>query len=348
MKEDVFFESFGLGEIDQFLVHHDYQIDFSKVVRKLFEGDEYAFLDLFQQVGAFLSSHIVYEKNILIQLLVLAIASAFLTSLAGIFENRQIVDTSFFVAYILMSSILMSGFEVILAITVDFLETMLTFMQVLIPSYFLSIRISNGTMASVVFYELTLGVITLVDWLFLKIVIPMIRIYFVILLMNHISSEDLLSKMGELFEQGIGWCLKTFLGIVIGLHVMESLVAPGIDGVKRGTLERIIKFIPGIGDGAEAMSQVIVGSSMLIKNGIGVAALICIVIICAIPIMKVGLFSLGYQFAAAMVQPVVDHRITGSFSCMAKSCRMLLQVIVTVGLLFFFSIAIICGTTNHY
>lgn len=340
-------DEFDFSEIQNFMSMQEYDIDFGSLVQDFLSGSsDQVILDYLKEIGSYLLSQIVYEKNAVVQVLFLAIASAFLSNLAGVFENRQIADTGFFVTYILTASVLMQAFDVILSVATDLVQQLLDFMQALLPAYFLSMSLAAGSVSSVAFYEITLGIITAVDWLFLRLVIPMVRIYMIILLVNHISSEDLLSKMADLFRTGVSWCLKTFLGLVVGLNVVESMVLPGIDAVKKGTLEKIIGFLPGIGDGAEAVSQVLLGSGMLIKNGIGAAALVVIVIVCGFPVLKLAVFALMYQFTAALVQPLADGRMTGSIACVAEGTKMLLQVALTVGVLFFFTIAILCVSTN--
>ena len=51
--------------------------------------------------------------------------------------------------------------------------------------------------------------------------------------MNHLSKEDMLSKMAELLETMINWSLKTMLGAVLGLQAVRGLVAPAMDAIKR-------------------------------------------------------------------------------------------------------------------
>ena len=63
-------------------------------------------------------------------------------------------------------------------------------------------------------------------------------------------------------------------------------------------------MIPGIGNIAGSVTDVVLGSSVLIKNGIGVAALVVIVLICLMPLVKLGVLMMLLELAAALLQPV--------------------------------------------
>lgn len=340
-------DEFDFSEINNFMQDNQVQMDFGDMVEEFASGEnDYVIRDYFNTAWNYLTAQFAYEKNAVLQILFIGVASAFLSSLAGVFDNRQIADTGFFVAYILMAALLMRAFDAVIGVASDMVSGLLDFMRALIPSYFLSMSLVSGTVSSLAFYELMLGIIAAVDWLFLNLVIPMIRMYIAIMLVNYISSEDLLSRMAGLFQTGVRWCLRTLLGLVMGFNIIESMVLPGVDAVKKGTIERIISFLPGIGEGADALSQVLLGSGMLIKNGIGAAALIVILLICGFPVMKLAVFSVTYQFTAALIQPLADGRMTGSISCVAEGGKMLLEVTMTVTVLFFFTIAILCVSTN--
>ena len=165
-------------------------------------------------------------------------------------------------------------------------------------------------------------------------------------MLNYLSKEDYLSKLAEVMGMVISWSLKTMLACVIGLNVIQGLIAPAVDTVKRSILTRGAEAIPGVGDAIGGTAEVILGTAVLVKNSIGaVGAIICIAL-CVGPLIQTAAVALLYKLAAALIQPVSDKRIVGCMESIGEGCQLLLRVIFTVGVLFLLTIAIVAATTS--
>ena len=117
---------------------------------------------------------------------------------------------------------------------------MLQFMQVLIPVFFVAVAYAGGSVTALAFYQMVLLVIAAVQWLFLAILLPLIQVYVCLQLVNSLSREDFLSKAAELLETILEWSMRTLLGVVIGIHMIQGLVLPMVDSVEVGS-----SFAPG-------------------------------------------------------------------------------------------------------
>lgn len=322
-------------------------INFTDIVEDLISGEsENVFKNMFKNLADNLMSEIYYNKDAIIRVLIIAIIAAFFTNLSSVFSNNQISETGFFITYMLLITILVAAFSVITSVATNMISLLLDFMRALIPAYFLAVGVASGTVTSLAFYEITLILISVVNYLFLYFLIPAINIYVVLLLINNVSKEDFLSKLAELLKTIIEWSLKTLFAIVLGVNVIQSMCLPIVDSLKTTALKKVVSMIPGIGSGTNAITQVIIGSGALIKNGIGAAALVFIVLICLVPVIKVFVFSLMYQGTAAIIQPVSDKRIIQCINSVFDGSKLLLRVVIMSALLFIITIAIICLSTN--
>ena len=68
--------------------------------------------------------------------------------------------------------------------------------------------------------------------------------------------------------------MKTVMGIVLGLNVIQGMILPYVDAVKNSTLEKALEAVPVVGKGAGVVTKMVLGSGILIKNTMGVAAVI--------------------------------------------------------------------------
>lgn len=286
------------------------------------------------------------EKSSIVQLITIAVIAAIFTSFTNVFKSSQIAETGFYVTYLLLFTLLTTTFYKISEIAGSTLTNLLDFMKALLPTYAVGIAFCTGSKSSMVFYETTLGIITIVNFLLIRIVFPMINVYFVLLLANNIMKEDMLSKMSELLEKIVSWSLKTLLAAVIGINVIQGLIVPVSDQVKKSMLLKTAQALPGVGNTMRVATESILQASVLIKNAIGVTGLVVVIAICLLPIIKLAMYQLIYSFGAAIVQPISDKRILNCINATAKSAKLLMSVVMVSAVLFLFTIVIVTSTTN--
>ncbi len=282
----------------------------------------------------------------LIQILLIAIIASLFTNLSGVLRNNQIAEIGFYVLYMLLVSISLHTFQTVMDSASVGIEKLLMFMRALGPVYFLAVALTSGSGTSIIFYQLILFFIYMIELLVLNFLIPLLHIYMVVKILDHISSESYLSKLAELIESGISWISKTLLAAVIGLNLIQGLIAPAVDSLRRGILQKGVEALPVIGDAIGGTAEVVLGTAVLMKNGIGVAGAIICMVICAVPILQIFGITFLYKVAAALIQPVSDSRIVGCVSAVGDGSRLLLKLVCMTGLLFLITIAIVAATTS--
>ena len=141
-------------------------------------------------------------------------------------------------------------------------------------------------------------------------------------------------------------CIRDRLGVVVGFHVVQGLLLPYADSLKNGAAQKLVGMIPGIGQGAAAAAQMILGSGVLLKNAVGMAGAVVVFLILAVPMLKLLVLMLFYQCAAAILEPICDKRIISCISAAARGHQLLLQIVLTAALLFLITVSLVCAGTN--
>lgn len=323
------------------------RFQFKEYVNKLITGEEKLspkgiISDIKENVG----KEIKRNASGIMKLIAIAVIAALFTNFSGAFQNSQIADTGFYVTYLLLFTTLSATFLTVADIAGDVLTNLLNFMKAMVPTYFLAIAFCTGSKTSLVFYESTLLIITAVNFTLLKVIIPLIHVYVVLVLVNNISKEDILSKYTELISTVIRWTLKTLLTAAIGYNVIQAMIVPVVDSVKRTFLMKAAGSIPGVGNALEGVTKTVLGAGILVKNAIGVAGLVVIVIIMAIPIIKLVIYVIIYKLGTAVVQPITDKRITSCMSGVADAAGLLLYTVIIGVVLFMVTIAIVTTSTS--
>lgn len=347
--EEELFAQFEFSEMEKFLeeIFPDEKMGFVEMIKGLISGE-------IEFSGEFLwnliSKQFFYEfkntKAALVHVLAIVIIAAVFRNFSGVFQNSQISEMCFYVLYMLLITICLNSFRILIASATSGLSSLLEFLKLLGPIYFMAVAIATGSATSIAFYNMILILICVVELVIQTFLIPLVQVYMVIRILNDLSTEEYLSKFGELLHTIIVWVLRSLLGAVIGINLIQGLLTPAIDSVKRSVLLRGGEAIPIIGDVIGGASEVVLGTAVLIKNGIGVAGAIICIAICMAPVVQMAVVTLMYKLTAALIQPISEKRIVGCISSMADGAEILLRVIFTSGVLFLITIAMVANTTT--
>ena len=313
-------EEYDLTEVEEFLRENlsssRESFSFSDLLATLMEGDisEAAGM-LVRSAGRSLSAGLQESAGFLGHVAALGIAGAVFGGVSGIFRTGQISETGFFITYLLIFTFLAAAF-------------------------------SGGAVTAAGLYEGMLFLIAGVQWLFLSIFLPGIQICFLLMMAGHMGKEDMLSRLRELAKTGVSWGIRTLMGLVLGINLLQGMVLPYADAVKNSGLTKAMEAIPGIGGGIGAAAKMVMGSGVLIKNTMGAGAVFVLALLSLTPVVKLGLLAFLYQLVSAVLEPVCDRRITSCVSEAAEGYRLLLKLVVSALALFVVALAMICGATN--
>lgn len=347
---DAILSTFDYGEIDNSLkeLFPDAQVKFEDVLSEILSGD---LKHSFRLLGTFAKEQCVYllqmEKKTLIYVVMIAMIAAVMNQFTGILQNRQVAGIGFYIIYLMLIALTITAFDVVLSKVEAGILAVTGFMSVFCPVYFLAVAVAKGSVTSVAFYNLMLFLIYGVELIIGKILLPVVRVYMMIRVLNFLTPEEMFEKFSELLALIVKWTLRTALACVIGVNLIQGMISPAIDTVRRSAVTKGAEAIPGVGNLLGGMTEVAIGTAVLVKNGIGMAgALICIAL-CTLPLIQIAATELLYKMTAVMIQPVSDDRVIGCVEAVAEGCGLLLQMVFTVGLLFLLTIAIVAALTGN-
>lgn len=326
----------------------DCNVSVESCLNHLIHGEIEAFGEEIREVVSYqFFRGIKISKTSLILFFLLAIVSSLYRLFAELLDHKQIGEMGFFLVYILAMSIGMQAFSGILQWVTEGMEMTVAFMKLFGPVFCVAITLAKGSFSATALYNILILVLILVEHILLKIILPAIWICVLIKMLNALTEESFLEKWGELLEQGICWGIKMLIGLITGLHFMQSLLAPGIDTVKRSVINRSAEAIPGVGDAIGGMTEVVLGTTVLVKNAIGIIGMLWCMILWIAPLMQVGITAILYLILAAMLQPVAHKQMVDCIDSIGKGCLLLVKVIFAAGFLFLLTIAIAAASTGR-
>ena len=330
--------------------------DLDTAIRKLFPEEKLHFQDLVEsvirqdenlsagQIRNFVTDQFFYvlkvNKPVLASIIFLVLIAAVFSNFSEVFQNCQISQTAFFLVYLSVITVGIRNFQAAAVEVQHGLENLILFMRVLCPVYFVCMAVAVGSISAIAFYNLALFLIFLVELVILKWIVPLIQIALLMEILNNLTEEEFLSRLV------IGWSLKSLLALVTGIGFIERIISPAADQVKRSVWTKGVGMIPGIGDVVSGTSEVVLGSAVLLKNGVGIAGALLVTGVVMIPVINMGILTLLYKGTAALIQPVSDKRIVEAISFTGEGYHMLLKTVLATAVLFLVTLAVAASAAS--
>ena len=197
IKESILSE-FEYGKIDDSLqsLFPEKRIIFKEVISEILTGNLKASAKLLSE---FVREQMFYllqtgKKN-LIHILLIAMIAAFMNQFAGTLQNRQVASVGFYMIYMLLAALTVAAFDVVLKWVESGIRNITAFMGVFYPVYFLAVAVAKGSVTGVAFYNLVLFLIYAVEIIIGNVLLPMVRVYMIIRILNFLGPEDMLEKL---------------------------------------------------------------------------------------------------------------------------------------------------------
>ena len=346
---NVIWQDYGLDRLEEGMktLFPDNNLSLDQLLAQLLRGDVLGALGgLFTGVVKDFTGQLSGMRNVFIWLLVLGIVSSLMTHFVEIFDKHQVADVAFYFMYLLFTVVILRCFFLAGETAVDTLNNVVLFIRMMIPAYLISVGISTGSVTAGASTQMMLLVIYAVQNVLVQGIVPLIYSMCMLVVINGIWVEEKLTLIIELLEKGIGWVLKGAIGVVTGLSIFQALITPVVDSVKTSALQRLVSAIPGVGNAADGVVELVLGSAMMIKNSIGVLLLLLFLVMCAAPLLKIALIAGVLKCAAAFMGIVSDKRITSCANRTGDAGFLLLRTTGTAMLLFLISIAVITAASR--
>lgn len=348
---DQLLDELELDEMERFLVEQqqegDPDISFGELVKNFLSGDES--FDL-SRIWSWVSDHcfsaLRENKAYLAQMLILLLAFAMLQGISGIFADSFLSDISFLAVYFLFLYNALRVFSSMQQIVYECMDRIAEFTLLVQPVFCMAMVFSTGVNSASLTYEILLLVLYLVQNLLQKLLLPLVFVFLITQFANYAWKEEHFSSLAKLLEGGITLSQKLLVTFILGINLIQGMVAPAVDQLKKTATIRTLGAIPGLGGAMNAVSEMLLGTGLLIKNCVGATVIVVLILLCAKPLLEIGLLALIYRVLAALAEPVTDKRISGVLDALARAGMLYVKLVVTAILMLFLTVAVVCVATG--
>lgn len=302
---------------------------------------------LLRSIGRYLFRELVANAGLLSRLIVLAVLLALLQHLSNAFAGDGAGKVAHTAVYLMLIGIAISGFALALGTASGAMDRLTSFMYAVLPTLLGALAAMGGIGTAAIFQPLLLTLVGTLATLLKTLVFPLLFVATLLDVVSGLSEHYKLTGLAQLLRQGavtvLGLSFTGFLGIV-GIKGVLGGVADGV--ALRSTKFVAGAFIPVVGKLFSDASELILGSSLLLKNTLGVLGAMAILAVVAFPLLKISAIVIVYRLAQALVQPLGAGSIGTCLGAMANNLSLLWVTLAVVTLLFLLTVAAVVGAGN--
>lgn len=279
----------------------------------------------------------------------IAILSSFISNLRVKTNDKSIADIVHFVCFGVIIVILSTSILNFANMTRELLLSIQAQMELLFPIMLTLLAGLGGVVSVSVYQPLVAVLVSGVMQVFNYVVFPLFICTFVFTIVGNLSSTVKLNKFISFFKSAFKWTVGTVMTLFFTFLTIQGISAGSFDGVSVKTAKYAIKsYVPIVGGYLSDGFNLIMSSSILIKNAVGVAGLFLLFASIIIPIVKIAIFSLGMRLSSAIIEPISDSRISDFVYTIGKNMAFLVATILCVSFMYLISIALIICTGNAF
>ena len=286
-------------------------------------------------------------RQYFVTFLIIGIGASILKQLEHLVENTQIQKTSFWIVYLILAKEVIALFYNAQGVVRNSLDGLLTFGKVFVPTFSAALTLASGRLTGAGYIAVLSLIIYIVDELLLLVILPITESYMLLCILGGIWQKERIEHVLVLFEKGIKLAFKGVFALITGVGLLQSMILPFVDHTKIGAAKKLIGLIPGVGNVSGTTLEMISGSAILLKNGIGVVGVLLLLIVCAIPLLKVGMVCFIMKVTSVIYGLLGEKKLTWCMDKLSNVQIILLKTVGTAFMLFVVWILLAVYTTNQ-
>lgn len=348
---------------EQWLNDEDLQVEWKKVISSYREylpisedrhwldavrdGSVFSIKSWLRGITDFFIHEWIVNGKLIGMLIFLSLLSVFLRLLINSFENESVSKASYVVIFGVLLTLAISSFYQAVQFTTAAIDGMSNFMIALLP-IMLSVMAAFGNIASVAFFNpIILFFVQFSGIIIGKIILPLFFLSAILSIVSTVNSEYNVTRLANLLKQISFFILGGFLTIFLTVMSLQGVNAAVTDGITiRAAKFFTSNFIPVVGRMFTDATDTVFSASILLKNAIGLAGVIIIMIITLFPAIKVLVLALIFKFSSAILQPIADGPIVDAIDTMGKHILYIFTALLAVSIMFFFALVMLVIVGN--
>lgn len=265
------------------------------------------------------------------------------------FKNITIKEIIHFVCYGAIIVIVLKSVFTLVTQTSEIISVIKLQMEAIFP-VLLTIMASLGGNTMVAVYQPAFAIITGgVLGLFSKILLPLFICILVFSLLSNLTKTVKFEQFVSFFSSIYKWIIGIAFTVFYGFVAVKGISAGTYDNISIRTAKYAIKnSVPIVGGYLSDGINLVMASSVLIKNAIGVGGILLLISSIAIPLVNMLIYMFCLKLTSAILQPLSDSRIVNFLSTVSKTISLLIALVVAIVFMYILLVGLVMCSANIY
>lgn len=322
-------------------------VDLGSISKSLLKGENSTYVGIFQNIISIFFKEIIISAKGAITIFIIVIIMALISSIE-LEKNSDITKISHMSCFLALSIVAISGFLDIIQVFKGVINTLTILMQTISP-FMMGVLIATGAITSTgALQPMVLFLASLIGFIINHIVVPFITISLAINVICSLSESIRLSKMAKLLNSTAIWIVGICLTLFLGVLSLETSLTSSVDSLAVKTTQAAVSnFVPVVGKFFSDSFETVVGATKVIGKMGGVIGIIGIILVSAVPLIKIGSSIIIYYILGVLIEPICDDSTVSKFiSGIYSVYKTLFGILVGIVIIFIISTGIILNLTN--
>ena len=280
-------------------------------------------------------------------IIAIGVISNLLSGIKSKFNEKSTSSLIHLVCFLAVVILMISMITNLATVSSDSINNMVGQMNALFP-ILLTLMVGIGANASVgVFQPIVAIISTYVADFFTYLILPLFMISFVFNIITNLSDNIKLDKFSSFISSLFKWCVGLVFTLFFAVFTIQGISAGTFDSLSIRTTKYTIKsYVPIMGGYLSDGMDLILSSTILIKNAVGLVGVLMIITTILSPLLEIVVFSLPLKLVSAILQPMGNNKTSNFLMSTSKSITMLSTCIIAVGFMYLISIGLVMTTSN--
>ncbi len=316
-------------------------------VKLLLEGKfDNAYDSFFEYIISLLFDDLLEILPSLCMIVAISIVCSFLGGMSSS-ENKSISTLIYFICFGVVVVMVLSSTKGLVSEVCNVLNNLKLQMDVIFP-ILLTLITAIGSVVTVSAFQPAIALLSVgIMNIFNTIMIPIFIFSTVFCVVGNMSNNIKLDKCTKFCSSLFKWIIGVVFTVFIAFLSIQGITASSVDGISIRTAKFALKsYVPLLGGYLSDGINLIMASSVLIKNAVGATGLILMVVTIVVPVIKIAIYSLGLKLVAAIVEPLSDNKIANFLYGISKCLNMLIACVVAVGFMYLTTVGLLMCMSN--
>ena len=214
--------------------------------------------------------------------------------------------------------------------------TMTRHMERLLPMLLTLLTALGGSASSAFLHPMVAAASGSMVFLAREVILRLVMCTCAVTAVNHLSDRAHLTRMAQLLRGAVCWLLGVSFTVFLGAMSLQGVTSASIDGVAiRAAKYAVDNFVPVVGGMFSDTMDTLVGCTLIVKNALGVAAVLVLVGALVGPLLRTLAVVFMLRLSAALLEPIADGDIVCAIGDFSRTVVLFFITMLCVGTMYF-------------